>query len=163
MLDITSKRMPLPLDHIFRLGRSSRLPGPAFVSKKVIFHRGGIQKGIATGLGASKTELSLCHLIIRCIWMFLSAVLQEILLSEVSSPAYTGAAWNVAWKSALIMLVTHMFRICGLRTEWLVLSLSLAREFLESLVAELGALGMRADGKDIFEPRCCSNGFVVCL
>jgi hypothetical protein len=50
-----------------------------------------------------------------------------------------------------------------LRTEWLVLSLSLARKFLESVIAELGAPGMRADGKDIFEPRLCSTSFTVCF
>src|SRR5579859_5804546 len=97
----------------------------------MLVHGRGIQENAATRFSATHTELSFCHDILWRIWMFLSTMIQKILLPEISSSAYTIAAWNIARKDAVIMLVAHMFRIRRLRCKGFFLGLSLARKAFE--------------------------------
>ena len=105
-------------------------------------HRRGVQLSTATGLGAKNSKLSFCHGVFRCIWMFLSTVIQQILFAEISSPSDPTATWNITRKNAFVVLVTHMFRVRGLGIEGLILSLRLSRKLLECLVAVLGTFMM---------------------
>ncbi len=49
--------------------------------------------------------------------MCLSAVIEKIFLSEISTSANTAAAWNIAREGAFIVFFTHVFCVCGLRVE----------------------------------------------
>jgi hypothetical protein len=109
---------------------------------EMIRHGGRVQQFIASRFSASNTELSFCHGILRRIWMLLTAVVQKILLSEVSTSAFTAASCNIARKGAFVMLVTHMLRISRLGMERLILCLGLARKLLECLVAVMRTVGV---------------------
>ena len=109
---------------------------------EMIRHGGRVQQFIASRFSASKTELSFCHSILRRIWMLLTAVVQKIFLSEVSTSACTAASCNIARKGAFVVLVTHMLRISRLGVERLILCLGLARKLLECLVTVMRTVGV---------------------
>jgi hypothetical protein len=109
---------------------------------EMISHGGRVQQLIASRFSASKTELSFCHSILRRIWMLLTAVVQKIFLSEVSTSACTAASCNITREGAFVMLITHMLRISRLGMERLILCLSPARKLLECLVTVMRTVGV---------------------
>jgi hypothetical protein len=118
----------------------------------VIFKGRRVQYIIAARLSAFMAKVSRRYNVDRRVGM-LSAMLDEVLLAGVTPSPNTTAPLDITGESSLVMLLTHVFRICGLGSKWLIRFLNTTRQILESIGAILMTSLMGADGEGILEAR----------